>query len=143
MAKDYKPYSLGSKARETETMKPTDKACIGQVSKPAGCNASEPTDSLVTLNNGGRALGLRAKTTSMTGKVVKHRQGHHRGDRDDTLVKREWETWETLPCQHSFDWGRKTESYKAEPKGTRDREGVGVAHSSEEYRGNITRSPLS
>lgn len=139
MAKDHKPYSLGSLVRETETMKPADKACIRQVSKPAGCNASEPRGSLVTLSYGGRALGQWAKAASLGVGVVGHTGGHHRGGRGDTLVERDWETWETLPCQLSFDWGLKTESYKAEPKGTKGKEGVGVAHSSKDYRDSITR----
>jgi retron-type reverse transcriptase len=139
MVKDHKPYSLGSMVRETEAMKPADKACLRQVSKPAGCNASEPTDSLVTYYYSGRAFDLKAKTASQIKKVVRNSQGHYRGDRGDTLVKRDWETWETLPCQLSFEWGLKTEFYKAEPKRTRGREGVGAAHSSEDYRDNITR----
>lgn len=139
MAKDHKPYSLGSMVRETETMKPTDKACQGQVSKPAGRNASEPIDSLVTINNGGRAFEPWAKTASMTGKVVKHSQRHHRGNRDDTLVKKDRETWETLPSQLSFEWGFKTEPYKAEPKREKGWEGVGAVHSSGDYRDSITR----
>lgn len=139
MAKGHKPYSLGSMARETEAMKPTDKVSQGGMSKSAGYNASEPTDSLVTIFYGGRVPQPWTKATSLTGEVVKSSQRHHRGDRDDTLIKREWETWETLPSQLSFKWENKTKSYKAEPKGTRDREGVGAAHSSEDYRDNTTR----
>jgi len=51
MVKDHKPCSLGSMVRETKPMKPTDKAYLGQVSEPVGCNASEPTSSLVRANN--------------------------------------------------------------------------------------------
>ncbi len=140
MAKDHKPYSLGSMVRETEAMKPADKACIRQVSKPAGCNASEPTDSLVTHYYSGRAFGLKAKTASQTEKVVRSSQGHYRGNRGDTLAKRDWETWETLPIQLSlFGEEFKTKPYKAEPKRVRDREGVGAAHSSGDHRDNTTR----
>ncbi len=81
-----------------------------------------------------------AKAVSLTAGVVKSSQRHHRGNRDDTLVKRDWETWETLPCQLSLFRGEfKTEPYKAEPKRVRGREGVGAAHSSEDYRDNTTR----
>lgn len=138
MARDHKPYSLGSMVRETEAMKPADKVPHGGMSKPSGCNASEPTDSLVTYY-GGRVLEVWAKTAPLTGEVVKGSQGRHRGSRGDTLVKKDRETWETLPCQLSFEWGLKTKSYKAEPKWMRDREGVGAAHNSRDYRDNTTR----
>ena len=140
MAKGHTPYSLGSMVRETETMKPTDKVPQGGMSNPAGCNSSEPTDSLVTLNHGGRALITWAKTASLPEEVAERRQGHHRGNRGDTLEKKGRETWETLPRQLSpFEWKAKSESYKAEPKRTSGREGVGAVHSSEDYRDSITR----
>ncbi len=45
-----------------------------------------------------------------------------------------------LPCQLSLFRGEfKTEPYKAEPKRVRGGEGVGAAHSSEDYRDNTTR----
>ena len=104
-------------------------------------NASEPTDSLVNQNHGGRALITWAKTASLPEEVAGHGQGHLRGNRGDTLEKREGETWETLPRQPSlFEWMAKSESYKAEPKKTSGGEGVGAAHSSEENRDSITRS---
>ena len=104
-------------------------------------NASEPTDSLVTENHGGRALITWAKTASLPEEVAGHGQGHHRGNRGDTLEKREGETWETLPRQPSlFEWMAKSKSYKAEPKRTSGGEGVGAVHSSEENRDSITRS---
>lgn len=140
MAKGHKPCSLGSIVRETEAMKPTDKACPGQVSKSAGCNASEPGSSLVNLFYGGRAFEGWAKTVPLGGGVVKDTNGHHRGIKGDTLAKGDWETWETLPCQLSlFEGGFKTESYKGEPKRMRDREGVGAVHSSGDYRDSTTR----
>jgi hypothetical protein len=50
------------------------------------------------------------------------------------------ETWETLPHQLSlFERELKTESYKEKPKWRREGEGVGAAHSSGDYRDNITR----
>jgi RNA-directed DNA polymerase len=139
MVKGYEPYSLGSMFRETEDMKPTDKACHGQVSKSAGCNASEPIGSLVSSYHGGRAFSQKAKTAFLTAGVSGSSEGHHRGSRGDTLIKRGWETWEALPCQLSFEWEFKTEAHKAEPKVRRDEEGIGVAHSSDKYRDNITR----
>ena len=109
MAKGHEPYSLGSMVRETKTMKPTDKVPQGGISNPAGCNASEPTDSLVTSNHGGRALTTWAKTASLPEEVAGHGQGHHRGNRGDTLEKKEGETWETLPRQPSlFEWMAKS-----------------------------------
>jgi group II intron reverse transcriptase/maturase len=138
MVKGHKPYSLGSMVRETEAMKPADKACERRVSKSAGCNESEPTCSLVTVRCGGRAFLSGAKTASLTGEVTTGSQGHHRGSKGDTLRKRRWETWETLPCQLSFEWECKTESYKEEPKRMRVGEGVGAVHSSKDYRDSIT-----
>ena len=112
MARDHEPCSLGGIVRETEAMKPTDKACFRQVSESAGCNENEPTCSLVKFSYGGRALNSWAKTVSPSDKVVGYAGGHHRGIRDDTLIKREWETRETLPIQLSlFEWGFKTEPY--------------------------------
>ena len=96
MAKGHEPYSLGSMVRETEAMKPTDKVPQGGMSNPAGCKSSEPTDSLVTKNNGGRALSKWAKTASLPEEVAGHGQGHHRGDGDDTLGKRKGETSDLL-----------------------------------------------
>ncbi len=61
MTKDYESYSLGSMARETEAMKPTDKACKRQVSDSTGCNGSEPIVSLVRPKCNGRALSDGAK----------------------------------------------------------------------------------
>lgn len=140
MTRSHESCSLGRTARETEAVKPTDKACRGQASKPAGCNASEPISSLVTLSHGGRALSLWAKTASLDGEVAKHRSGRHRGLRDDTLVKKDGETWETLPRQLClYDRELKTEPNKAEPKWARGGKGVGAAHSSENRRDNITR----
>lgn len=48
MAKGHRPCSLGSMVRETESMEPTDEVLQGRMSNPAGCNASEPTGSLVS-----------------------------------------------------------------------------------------------
>lgn len=79
MARDHEPYSLGSMVRETEAMKPADKVLQGGMSKPGGCNASEPTDSLVTYCYGGRAPEPWAKAVSLTGGVVESSQRHHRG----------------------------------------------------------------
>ncbi|MFW0860400.1 MAG: reverse transcriptase domain-containing protein, partial [Dehalococcoidia bacterium] len=140
MVRDHEPCSLGGIVRETEAMKPTDKACIRQVSKSAGCNENEPTCSLVKFSHGGRALNSWAKTALPSDKVVGYAGEHHRGIRGDTLIKRDWETRETLPIQLSlFEWEFKTEPYKAEPKGVRGWEGVGAVHSSDDYRDNITR----
>ncbi len=51
------------------------------------------------------------------------------------------ETWETLPHQLSlFEGELKTESYKENPKWRREGEGVGAAHSSGDFRDNITRN---
>jgi len=72
--------------------------------------------------------------------VVEYAERHHRGIRGDTLIKRDWETRETLPVQLSlFERGFKTKPYKAEPKWARGWEGVGAVHSSGDYRDNITR----
>jgi retron-type reverse transcriptase len=140
MVKDHEPYSLSNAVRETETAKLTDKACMRQASNPAGCNASELGSSLVNTYYGGRASKFWAKATSLSGEVVVNPQGHHRGRRGDTLGKRDWETWETLPCQLSLFRGEfKTESYKAVPKWRRERKGVGVAHSNDDYWDNTTR----
>jgi len=140
MARDHEPCSLGGIVRETEAMKPTDKACFGQVSKSAGCNENEPTCSLVKFFYGGRALNSWAKTTSPSEKVVGYAGGHHWGIRDDTLIKREGETRETLPIQLSlFESGFKTEPYKVAPKWVRGWEGVGAVNSSGDYRDNTTR----
>jgi hypothetical protein len=80
------------------------------------------------------------KTASPSDKVVGYTGGHHRGIRDDTLVKKDWETRETLPIQLPlFEGEFKTESYKAEPKEMRGWEGVGAVHSSCDYRDNTTR----
>lgn len=117
--------------KETEAMKPTDKACIRQVTLnqvQGGCNGSEPIGSLVTvLYNGGRDFKAGLKTAFLTEGVVKKSQGHHRGDRGDTLTKRDWGTWETLPVQLSlFKRELKSEPYKAEPKWESGRKGVGA-----------------
>ena len=45
-------------------------------------------DSLVIQNCGSRARNLRAKTVSLIKGVIGEKQGHPRGDRDDTLEKR-------------------------------------------------------
>jgi len=88
--------------RETESMEPTDEVLQGRMSNPAGCNASEPTGSLVTLSYGGRASEVWAKTASFNVGVVGRIERGHRGGRGDTLGKRDGETWETLPCQLSL-----------------------------------------
>ncbi|MCL0050496.1 hypothetical protein M1N22_01410 [Dehalococcoidia bacterium] len=140
MVRDHEPCSLGGIVRETEAIKPTDKACFGQVSKSAGCNENEPIGSLVKFRYGGRAFDSWAKTALPSDKVVGYAGEHHRGIRGDTLIKRDWETRETLPIQLSlFEWEFKTEPYKAEPKWVRGWEGVGAVHSSDDYRDNITR----
>ncbi|MCL0072925.1 hypothetical protein M1N91_01710, partial [Dehalococcoidia bacterium] len=61
--------------RETEAMKPTDKACFGQVSKSAGCNENEPIGSLVKFSHGGRAFDSWAKTALPSDKVVGYAGG--------------------------------------------------------------------
>ncbi len=140
MVKDYEPYSLGSMIRETEVMKPTDKACKRQVSNPTGCNESEPTVSLVRPKHNGRAFSEWAKAAPSTVAGSQRQGRHYRGTRGDMSGRNNQETWETLPHQLSlFERELKTESYKENPKWRREGEGVGAAHSSGDYRDNITR----
>ena len=141
MAKDYKPYSLGSMARETETMEPADKVPLSGMSNPTGRNASEPICNLVSANCNGRALSDGAKAASFTALVVTHSEGHYRDSRGDTPGRNDQETWETLPHQLSlFEAELKTEPYKEKPKWRRGGEGVGAAHSSVDFRDNTTRN---
>ena len=56
-------------------MKPTDKACFGQVSKSAGCSENEPRCSLVKFSHGGRALSSWVKTAPPSDKVVGYAGG--------------------------------------------------------------------
>jgi hypothetical protein len=56
-------------------MEPTDEVLQGRMSNPAGCNASEPTGSLVTLSYGGRASEVWAKAASFNVGVASKYEG--------------------------------------------------------------------
>jgi len=144
MVKDYQPYSLDRADRETESVKPVDKAHLGWGSNLSGRSESEHRCSPVNDKYDGRACYEWAKTVSLFGKVVTYEQGHHRGSSDDMIGKRRRETRETLPRQLSlFGDDLKPNPIRHSPKWTRDEKpdpqaGAPLVHSSNNQRDNIT-----
>jgi hypothetical protein len=72
--------------KETEFLKPIDKAIFRMVSKSPGRNANEPIGGLETMRSEGRAPAFRAKAASI---VATDRSGERlqRGIRDSTVAR--------------------------------------------------------
>ena len=72
--------------RETELLKPIDKAILGMVSESPGCNANEPIGGLENSSSEGRARALWGKAARI---VATDRRGEKlwRGGRDGTVTR--------------------------------------------------------
>ena len=72
--------------RETELLKPIDKAILGMVSESPGCNANEPKGGLENSSSEGRARALWGKAARI---VATDRRGEklRRGGRDGTVTR--------------------------------------------------------
>jgi len=140
MVRGCQPYSLDSTVREIEPVNPVDKVLtrLGRATYRVVTEVNPQVASL-NVNYGGRACFRWAKTEPLSGKTATYTQGHHRGNRGDTIEKDSRETRETLPYQLSlFGDDLKPMHIRQKPKVQRDREGVGAVHSSDNRWDNIT-----
>ncbi len=93
MVRGCQPYSLDSTVREIEPVKPVDKVLtrLGRATYRVVTEVNPQVASL-NVNYGGRACFRWAKTEPLSGKTATYTQGHHRGNRGDTIEKDSRET---------------------------------------------------